>query len=116
LLLLAASFARPYHAAAPATTRTTIVAIDRSFSMGPPSRFERARTLARQAIDQANGDRIGVIAFDDRADVIARPGIAGDARAALATVAPGAGARATAPRSTRRRSSSPTRITPGSSS
>lgn len=91
LLLLAASFARPYHAAAPATTRTTIVAIDRSFSMGPPSRFERARTLARQAIDQANGDRIGVIAFDDRADVIARPGIAGDARAALATVAPGAG-------------------------
>ena len=91
LLLLAASFARPYHAAAPATTRTTIVAIDRSFSMGGPSRFERARTLARQAIDQADGDRIGVIAFDDRADVIARPGPAGDARAALATIAPGNG-------------------------
>jgi hypothetical protein len=91
LLLLAASFARPYHAAAPATTRTTIVAIDRSFSMGGPSRFERARTLARQAIDAASGDRVGLIAFDDRADVIARPGSAADARAALATVAPGFG-------------------------
>ena len=91
LLLLAASFARPYHAAAPATTRTTIVAIDRSFSMGAPSRFERARILARQAIDQAGGDRVGVIAFDDRADLVARPGPAGQARAALADITPGFG-------------------------
>jgi len=91
LLLLAASFARPYHAAAPATTRTTIVAIDRSFSMGAPSRFERARILARQAIDQAGGDRVGVIAFDDRADLVARPGPAGEARAALAGITPGFG-------------------------
>jgi len=91
LLLLAASFARPYHAAAPATTRTTIVAIDRSFSMAAPSRFERARILARQAIDQAGGDRVGVIAFDDRADLVARPGPAGEARAALAGITPGFG-------------------------
>src|SRR4029079_15677725 len=91
LLLLAASFARPYHAAAPATTRTTIVAIDRSFSMAAPSRFERARILARQAIDQAGGDRVGVIAFDDRADLVARPGPAGGGRAGRGGLTAGAG-------------------------
>src|SRR4051812_5356418 len=91
LLLLAASFARPYVAGAPGTTRTTIVAIDRSFSMAAPSRFERARALARTAIDEAPGDRVGVIAFDDRADVVARPGPAGDARAALAAPPPRGG-------------------------
>src|SRR3954463_2064378 len=91
LLLLAASFARPYVGGAPATTRTTIVAIDRSFSMGAPGRFERARAMAREAIDRAGGDRIGVIPFDDRADVIARPGTAADAKATLAAIVPGFG-------------------------
>src|SRR6185503_12574275 len=42
LLLLAASFARPYRAAAPGTTRMTVVAIDRSFSMASPARMARA--------------------------------------------------------------------------
>src|SRR5438876_11795223 len=46
LLFLAGSFARPYLANAPATSRTTVVAIDRSFSMAAPARFERARALA----------------------------------------------------------------------
>src|SRR5262245_38211135 len=91
LLLLAASFARPYMAAAPATTRTTVIAVDRSLSMAAPARFERARALARQAIDRAAGDRVAVMAFDDRADVVARPGTAGDARAALAKLVPGFG-------------------------
>src|SRR5262245_12954662 len=91
LLLLAASFARPYVAGAPGTTRTTVIAVDRSFSMAAPARFERARALAREAIDQARGDRLAVIAFDERADVIARPGSAADARAALTTIAPGFG-------------------------
>jgi hypothetical protein len=92
LLLLAGSFARPFVAGAPAMGRTTIVAIDRSFSMAAPARFERARALARETIDRASGGRIAVIAFDDRADVVAAPGTAADARAALDTITPGFGA------------------------
>lgn len=92
ILLLAASFARPYLAGAPPAGRTTVVAIDRSFSMASPARFERARALAREAIDQAQGDRVLLVAFDDRADVISAAGTAADARAALASVAPGFGA------------------------
>jgi Mg-chelatase subunit ChlD len=91
LLLLAASFARPF-VAARSTGQTTVVAIDRSFSMAAPARFERARALAREAIDRAPGGRIALIAFDDRADLIAPPGTAADARAALETVRPGFGA------------------------
>jgi hypothetical protein len=92
LLLLAASFARPYLAGVAATGRTTVVAVDRSFSMSTPARLDRARALAREAIDSASGDRIAVIAFDDRADVLAAPGTAADARAAVAAVRTGFGA------------------------
>jgi hypothetical protein len=95
LLLLALAFARPYlpRAEAAAATGLRIVAIDRSFSMGAPGRFERARDLARAAIDEAGfAERVAVIAFDDRADVIALPGGAADARAALSRVSAGAGA------------------------
>jgi aerotolerance regulator-like protein/VWA domain-containing protein len=92
LLLLAGSFARPYIAGAPATGRTTVVAVDRSFSMGAPARFERARALARDAIEQAQGDRIVLVAFDDHADVRSAAGTAADARAALASLTPGFGA------------------------
>lgn len=92
LLLLAASFARPYRAAAPATTRMTVVAVDRSFSMAAPSRMTRARELARQAIDEARGDRVVVLAFDDRADVVSASGEPGDARAAVAAIEPAFGA------------------------
>jgi hypothetical protein len=91
LLLLAASFARPYLAGAPSTGRTTVIAVDRSFSMAAPARFERARALAREAIDQAQGDRVALVAFDDRAEVVSAAGTAADARAALAALAPGAG-------------------------
>ena len=92
LLLLAASFARPYRAGAAPTTRTTVVAIDRSFSMGTPALLDRARALAREAIDAAGNDRVALIGFDDRAEVLAAPGPAADARAAIATVEPGFGA------------------------
>ena len=92
LLLLAGSFARPYLAGAAPTVRTTVVAVDRSFSMADPARFERARALAREAIDQSPGDRVALVTFDDRADVVAAPGPASDARAALPTLQPGAGA------------------------
>src|SRR5258708_21029516 len=92
LLLLAGWFARPYLAGASSTGRTTVVAVDRSFSMAVPGRFERARALAREAIDQARGDRIALVAFDDRADVVSAAGTAADARAALASLTPGSGA------------------------
>lgn len=92
LLLLAAAFARPYvQGAAPPPVR--IVAIDRSYSMGAPGLFARALDLARQAVDEApSGDRIAVVAFDDRADILAAPGSRADARAALEGLEPGFGA------------------------
>jgi hypothetical protein len=92
LLLLAAAFARPY-AAGRAPSPVRVVAIDRSYSMGAPGVFARALELAREAIDEAeSGERISVVAFDDRADVLAAPGGAADARAALAGLAPSFGA------------------------
>src|SRR4051812_25537922 len=65
LLLLAASFARPYVAGARSTTRSTIIAIDRSFSMSAPGRMERARELGRQAVSDAgtSGERVAVVGF-----------------------------------------------------
>jgi hypothetical protein len=59
--------------------------------MAAAARFARARTLARDAIEEARGDRIALVAFDDRADVMSAPGPATAARAALASLAPGAG-------------------------
>jgi Aerotolerance regulator N-terminal/von Willebrand factor type A domain len=98
LLLLAAAFARPYFAHAAGETRLHVVAIDRSFSMGAPGRFERAIALARAAIDSSGrGDRVAVVAFDDRADVIAAPGTPAEARSALDGLKPGYGATRYAP-------------------
>ena len=97
LLLLAASFARPYRVGASAAAPLTIVAIDRSFSMGAPGRFQRALDLARAEIDRAAAGRVALVAFDDHADVAAAPGLASDARAALAALRPGAGSTRYAP-------------------
>lgn len=93
LLLLAAAFARPFAPdTASAMLPLRVVAIDRSFSMGAPGRFERARELARAAVDEAAfGERVAVVAFDDRADVLAQPGSASDARAAVDSVRAGYG-------------------------
>src|SRR5436190_15185539 len=90
LLLLAASFARPYRPAAAGPTRTTVVAVDRSFSMAG-ARLAGARELARQAIDEAGGDRVVVVAFDDRAELLSASGAAADARAAVNRVDAGFG-------------------------
>lgn len=91
LVLLAAAFARPYSPRAEAASGILrIVAVDRSFSMGAPGRFGRALEIARVAIDEAGfGDRVAVIAFDERADVVAAPGGVADARAALGVLAAG---------------------------
>lgn len=92
LLLLAAAFARPYVAAGPDPAPLHIVALDRSFSMGAPGQFERAAALARAAIDEAaRGQSVAVLAFDDRAEVIAEAGSAADARAAVDALRPGDG-------------------------
>src|SRR4029450_7879534 len=70
LLLLAAAFARPYIIGAASTSAVRVVAIDRSFSMDAPGRFQRALDLARRSIDDASaGERGAVVAFDDHAEV-----------------------------------------------
>jgi hypothetical protein len=93
LALLALAFARPYLPGATVAPGLRIIAIDRSFSMGAPGRFDRARQLAAAAIGEASAaERVAVLAFDDRAQVVAVPGPAADARAALATLGAGFGA------------------------
>jgi hypothetical protein len=94
LLLLAAAFARPYASGASASSSDVrIVAIDRSFSMGAPGRFAQAVELAREAINDTGAtERVALIAFDDRAEVVAGLGTVPDARAALAGLEAGAGA------------------------
>ena len=96
LLLLALAFARPFFDATGTLGRpVTIIAVDRSFSMSPPPRFERARALARDVIDETPGDHlIGVVAFDDAAELIREPSI-GRAGAASAITALETGSGAT---------------------
>ena len=93
IILLALAFARPFAPdSGSAMMPLRIVAIDRSFSMGAPGAFERARELARAAVDGAAfGERVAVIAFDERADVLSQPGSQADARAAIAALRPSAG-------------------------
>ena len=91
LLLLAAAFARPYLQAANGGG-ILVVAVDRSYSMSAPGRFNQALALARTAIGAASiGERVALVAFDDRADVIAEPGSAADALSALEGLTAGFG-------------------------
>src|SRR4029453_2377910 len=92
LLLLAGSFARPYIVGARSTNRATVIAVDRSLSMSAPGVMEKARALAKQAVDDAGRDRVLVIAFDQRADVVAASGTAADARLAIDDIKPSFGA------------------------
>jgi hypothetical protein len=98
LLLLATAFARPYLMSAEGGLPLQIVAVDRSFSMGAPGVFDRALLQARETIDRlARGARVAVIAFDDRADLVALPASASEARAALTGLRPGYGGTRFAP-------------------
>ena len=76
LILLAFAFARPFFAtgAALGTAGVTIVALDTSISVSAPGRFERAKELARAAIGRVPAsDLVGVVTFDDEAEIVARP-------------------------------------------
>ena len=96
LLLLALAFARPFFAtgAALGSSGLTIVALDRSYSVSAPGRFERAKQLAKDAIAGAPaGDLVGVVTFADEAEIAAKP--SADrvlAAAAIDQAAPGFGA------------------------
>ncbi|HEV3140945.1 MAG TPA: BatA domain-containing protein [Vicinamibacterales bacterium] len=76
LALLAIAFARPFLRSGRAAGGgdVTIVALDTSYSLSAPGRFERARQLALQAIGRVpSGDRVGVVTFSDEAQVAAKP-------------------------------------------
>src|SRR5207237_9789351 len=73
LLLLALAFARPFFAsgAASASTGVTIVALDTSYSMSAPGRFERARQLAKDAVAGAPAAALGGgVSFGDAARTV----------------------------------------------
>ena len=112
LLLLAGAFARPYFAAAAGAPSLRIVALDRSFSMGVPGRFQQAQALAREAVAAAGSAQVAVIAFDDRATGVAQPGSPGEARAAIDAVRVGSGATRDGPMPSRRSSVRSSRARP----
>ena len=71
LLLLVLAFARPFFDASGLLSRdVTVIVLDRSFSMGAPETFQRARTVATAAIVDAPSDHaVGLVVFDDQGRV-----------------------------------------------
>jgi len=95
LLLLAFAFARPFLTSSLAASgATTVVALDTSLSMSAPGQFDKARTLAKQAIDRADGGSlVAVVTFGDGAQVASQPsGDRATATAAIDAAQPGPGA------------------------
>lgn len=77
VVLLALAFARPFIAtgAAVGSTGVTVVALDTSYSLAAPGRFERAKRLAQDAVAKTPaGDLIGVVTFADEAEIVVTPG------------------------------------------
>ena len=96
LVLLALAFARPFFATGVAvgSTGVTVVALDTSYSLAAPGRFERAKQLATDAVAKAPaGNLVGVVTFADEAEIVVKPGsdrtLANDA---IAQASPGFGA------------------------
>jgi aerotolerance regulator-like protein/VWA domain-containing protein len=88
LVLLALAFAQPFLAsgAARASAGVTMVALDTSYSMSAPGAFERAKQLARAAVERVpSGDLVGVVTFSDLPALVARP--APDRAFALSAIA-----------------------------
>ena len=101
LVLLALAFARPFLASAGerGSVGVTIVALDTSCSLSAPGTFDRAKQLARAAIDRTPpGDLVGVLTFSDAPALVARPNAdRALARSAVDRAAPGYGATRYAP-------------------
>jgi hypothetical protein len=95
ILLLALAFARPYFASGSAIDQAdvTVVALDTSLSFSAPGRFERARELAREAIDRVpSGSLAAVITFADETVLASSPSLdRSAARSAIVAAAPGFG-------------------------
>jgi Aerotolerance regulator N-terminal/von Willebrand factor type A domain len=97
ILLLVAAFARPFLERATDPTaglpggRDLVVLLDRSYSMGYGDRWSRAVQATRnEAAGLRAGDRITLIAFDDKATVLGGPSAdAGFLLAAVDTLHPG---------------------------
>ena len=94
LLFLAVAFARPFLDAAGDVQRLTVVAMDRSLSLSAPGQMALARESALDVIAATPPDEpIAVVAFDDAAEVVARPTVGRSlARAAIERIVPTAGA------------------------
>jgi hypothetical protein len=74
--LLALAFARPFLASTTAveSAGATIVALDTSYSMSAPGAFERAKALARSAVNRTGaGDLVAVVTFSDAPTLAAAP-------------------------------------------
>jgi hypothetical protein len=96
LLLLALAFARPFFASGAAlqSSGLTVVALDTSYSVSAPGRFDRAKQLAKDAVARAPaGDLVGVVVFADQAEIAAKPSVDRVlAAAAIDQATPGYGA------------------------
>lgn len=94
LSLLAVAFARPFLDAAGEVQRLTVVAVDRSLSLSAPGQMALARESALDVVAAAPPDEpMAVVAFDDAAEVVARPTVSRSlARAAIERIVPTAGA------------------------
>ncbi|MGQ0734721.1 MAG: BatA domain-containing protein [Acidobacteriota bacterium] len=71
--LLALAFARPYFvdATAAAPIPTTVVALDTSWSLSGPGRFEAAKAAASRTVDETPAThRVALLTFDDTATVV----------------------------------------------
>jgi hypothetical protein len=86
LALMAFAFSRPFFTSGLAASgSTTVIALDTSLSMSAPGQFEKAKQLAREAVESASRTSVtGVVAFADEARVVSQP--SGDRTAALTAV------------------------------
>jgi hypothetical protein len=76
LILLALAFARPYlpTTVASVPVPVTVVALDISLSMSAPGQWERARQLARQAVQDAPAlHSVALVTFADAATIVVPP-------------------------------------------
>lgn len=95
LLLLVLAFARPLLSGGSVMLdpgrSDSVILLDRSWSMRLGEQWDQAQAIARDLVaDKHAGDRIGLILFDDEAEILIEPTAdAADLRALLARAEPG---------------------------